>query len=202
VRRLASTSVAAALLSWLAPIGVAHATEGETDVGATAGVTFLDTRSKGVHLGAGGTILARHGLTDAFDLAAELSLSLQPSIATNLYGAAGGFHYVVDVARFRPHIGLLVGATDVSTTSCPERPSNIEGVEEARPPLFPCRDEILPTGILPIGVDWAPDDPPIRIGFSSRVAMLPFRDGVPDVLFHVTLGAGFTWIFDADPASR
>ena len=78
---------------------------------------------------------------------------------------------------------------------------NLADVTEQRPPLFPCGDDFLLTGVVPIGVDWAPSAP-IRIGFASRTAVMPFRSEVPDILFHVTLGAGFTWIFDADDASR
>jgi len=201
VGRRISLSIAIALATWLGP-RLAHATEGESDLSATAGITFLDARSKGIHVGGGGTVVARYGLTDAFDLVAELSLSVQPSLATNLYGVAGGAHYVVDISRFRPYLGLLAGVTDVSTTSCPRRPSNVAEVEQSRPPLFPCRDDFLPTGVIPFGLDWVPDSQPIRLGFASRVAILPFRDGVPDMLTHVTLGAGFTWTFDADTSSR
>jgi len=181
--------------TWLGWPGPARATEGETDVSATAGVTFLDARGKGVHVGTGGMIGARRGITDAFDLAAELSLFLQPSIGSTLYGAAGGFHYVVDVARFRPHLGVLAGVTDLATTSCDRRPSNLVEVEQTRPPLFSCGDELLLTGIVPFGLDWAPDAP-IRIGFASRIAVMPFRDDVPDMLLHITLGGSFTWVFD------
>lgn len=180
---------------------LARATEGETDVAVTGGVTFLDARGKGVHVGAGGTLMARHGLTDAFDAAFELSLSRQPTLGSTLYGAAAGAHYIVDVGIFRPHLGLLAGVTDVSTTTCDPRPSNLADVTEPRPPLFACRDDFLFTGVVPIGVDWAPSAP-FRVGFASRTAIMPFRPGVPDLLLHVTLGAGFTWVFDADAASR
>jgi hypothetical protein len=199
VARFASIcAIAAAALSLTRTAG---ATEGETDVAITGGVTFLDARGKGIHIGAGGTVMARHGLTDAFDAAFELSLSLQPTLGSTLYGAAAGAHYVVDVGIFRPHVGLLAGVTDVSTTTCDPRPSNLPEVTEPRPPLFACRDDFLFTGVVPIGVDWAPSAP-FRIGFASRTAVMPFRPGVPDLLFHVTLGAGLTWVFDADEASR
>lgn len=187
--------------AWLGDPGRALATEGETDLGVTAGITFLDARSKGVHVGAGGTLMARHGITDAFDLVAQLSLSVHPSLDTNLYGAAAGAHYIVDVGRFRPHLGLLLGATDVSTATCPRRPSNLPDVTDTRPPVFPCGDEILPTGTVPFGVDWSPDTP-IRVGFAASSSLLLFRDDVPDLLLHIQIGAGFTWIFDADEASR
>lgn len=194
-------AVLGALAAWLGAAGVAHATEGESDVAVIGGVTFLDARSKGVHLGAGTSIVARHGLSDAFDLAAELSLSLQPTLGTNLYGAALGSHYVVDVGRFRPHLGLLLGVTDVSTTACDPRPSNLPDVTTQRPPIFACRESILPTGVVPFGVDWAPDAP-IRIGFASRFAMMAYRDGIPDILLSTLVGGSFTWVFDADEASR
>ena len=194
-RRLSSSLVAAAVLV-AAP--AAHATEGETDVTGTAFVSFLDARAKGTHVGVGGAVTLRHGLTDVFDGAVELSVTGQPSIDALRLGAAAGIHYIVDVARFRPHLGLLVGVEDLWVLSCDPRPSNIEGVTAMRPPLFDCGHELMPAAIAPLGIEYAPEAP-FRIGFAARIVLLPFRSDIPDVLFGTSFGASFAYILDDEP---
>ena len=189
-RRLApSLAVAVALAATAAP---ARATEGETDVGAAVLASFLVARGKGTHLGGGAAVTARHGITDAFDLAAELSFALHPSIGSTRLGAAAGAHYVVDVARFRPHLGLLLGVEDLWTSSCDPRPSNLVDVATERPPLFDCGHELLPAAVAPIGIEYAPDAP-WRLGLASRITVLPFRSEIPDTLLAIGIGASFSW---------
>ncbi len=173
----------------------AQATEGETDLGATAMGVIVNARGKGSHLGGAGAVTVRHGLTDAFDLAGELSFGAAPSMGSNLLGLAAGAHYVVDIARFRPHVGVLLGVTDLWTTSCDPRPSNLAEIAETRPPLFACGHEVLPTVTIPLALEWAPEAP-IRVGLASRLSLLPFRAEVPDTLMVVGLGASFAWVFD------
>jgi hypothetical protein len=176
----------------------AAATEGETDVAAAALASFLEARGKGTHAGAALAVTARHGVTDAFDLAAEASFALHPTIAASRLGFAAGVHYVVDVARFRPHLGLLLGMEDLWTLTCDPRPSNLEGVATPRPPLFACGHELRPAAVLPLGIEYAPDAP-WRIGLATRVGLLPFRQDVPDTLITVSVGASFAWIVDDAP---
>ncbi len=186
-------AVAALLLA--AP---AAATEGETDAGAALFASLLVARSKGTHVGVASSVFIRHGLTDAFDLSGEVSFALHPSVAATRLGAHAGAHYVIDVARFRPHVGLLLGVEDLWTLSCDSRPSNLPDVETPRPPLFACGHELLPSAVVPFGIEYAPESP-WRAGFASRVGVLPFRSQVPDMLLTVGLGASFTWIFDDEP---
>lgn len=173
----------------------AGATEGESDVGVTALGTLVSARGKGNHLAGVAAVTLRHGLTDAFDLAGDLSFGIAPSMGSNLLGASAGVHYVVDVARFRPHVGLLLGVTDLWTTSCDPRPSNLAAIAEPRPPLFACGHEVIPTATIPFAIEWAPEAP-IRVGLASRLSLLAFRAEVPDTLLVVGLGGSFTWVFD------
>lgn len=195
-RRLApGLTVAVAVAATAAP---ARATEGETDVGASVLASFLVARGKGTHLGVGAAATGRHGVTDAFDLAAEASFALHPTIGTTRLGLAAGAHYVVDVARFRPHLGLLVGVEDLWTTSCDPRPSDLPDVTTPRPPLFACGHEFLPAAVAPFGIEYAPEAP-WRLGVASRITVLPFRAEVPDTLLAIGIGASFTWIVDDEP---
>lgn len=195
-RRLApGLAAAVALVAIVAP---ARATEGETDVGGAVLASFLAARGKGTHLGVGAAVTARHGLTDAFDLAAEASFALHPTIGTTRLGVGAGAHYVIDVARFRPHLGLLLGVEDVWTSSCDPRPSNIADVATPRPPLFACGHELLPAAVAPLGIEYAPEAP-WRLGVASRITVLPFRADVPDTLLAIGVGASFAWTIDDEP---
>jgi hypothetical protein len=176
----------------------ASATEGETDAGAALFASLLLARSKGTHVGPAASVFVRHGLTDAFDLAGELSFAFHPGVGTSRLGAHAGVHYVVDVARFRPHLGAMLGVEDVWTLSCDPRPSNLPDVDTPRPPLFACGHDLLPSGVVPFGIEYAPDAP-WRVGFASRFGALPFRTQVPTMLFTVGLGASFSWTFDDEP---
>lgn len=186
---------ALAIATTMTAAPTAEATEGETDLSATGLGMIVLARGKGTHLGGMGAVAVRHGLTDAFDLAGELSFGAAPSMGSNLLGAAAGAHYVVDIARFRPHVGLLLGVTDLWTTTCEPRPSNLAEIAEPRPPLFACGHEVLPTATIPFALEWAPEAP-IRVGLASRLSLLSFRAEVPDTLLVVGLGASFTWQFD------
>jgi hypothetical protein len=194
-RRLCTVVVA---LAAMAATSTARATEGETDAGAALFASLLIARSKGTHVGPAASVFVRHGITDAFDLAGELSFGFHPGVGTTRLGAHAGAHYVIDVARFRPHLGALLGVEDVWTLSCDPRPSNLPDVDTPRPPLFACGHDLLPSAVVPFGIEYAPDAP-WRLGFASRVGALPFRTQVPTMLLTVGLGASFSWTFDDEP---
>jgi len=105
---------------------------------------------------------------------------------------------VVDIARFRPHLGLLLGVEDLWTVACDPRPSNLADVDTPRPPLFACGHVLMPAVIVPVGLEYAPDAP-FRVGLAGRLGVTPLRAEVPDTLIAVGLGASFAWVFDAEP---
>jgi len=100
--------------SWLAP-SRADAFERQWHAGASLGYVALIGRD--VFHGFGGGLNLTYGLTDAFNLMAEIDVTGHPS-ASALFASGGvGVGYVVDILQWVPYVGLLVGAADIADLS-------------------------------------------------------------------------------------
>ena len=109
--RKGTTIAIASLLATLFESGLAHAFERQWHVGGGAGVaSFASGEAK---LGPALGLHAAYGLSDMFDVRAELTGSthtLDDGRRVNLYSAALGLAYKIDVLEWVPYAGLLIGS--------------------------------------------------------------------------------------------
>jgi hypothetical protein len=125
--------------------GAAEATEKQWSLGASAGYGYLDDHYRW-YAGGTGFAQARYGLTDAFDLDLELSAAAYPRGSLFVPGARAGVLYIVDVSRWIPQIGALVGVDDLWTLSCPAT-KQTDGT--VGPPIHPCGHDVHPSVVIP-----------------------------------------------------
>ncbi|MCL2451176.1 MAG: hypothetical protein FWD17_19700 [Polyangiaceae bacterium] len=144
----------------LAQAAEAEAVEREQHAGVDVGPGFFVSRN---HTSTGASIAAHYtyGLTDEFDLTAEASWSLVSFTGGSdpthtrpdwLASADVGAAYVLDVIRWVPYVGVLVGATTLSGG-----------------PLG--RSKVLPDAAIAIGLDYRIDRSWV-VGVAGRQRML------------------------------
>jgi hypothetical protein len=102
--RLAQLTIAAAVLA-TAPSAAAF--ERQWHLGADFGAATL-SRGEGSTGLAGGGHLA-YGLSDAFNAMLEIDASHHLSLGRNVYSASLGAAYTIDITRWVPYVGALVG---------------------------------------------------------------------------------------------
>ncbi len=121
MRALVTTSLAVLALAF-APRAAAF--ERQHHLGVDAGLTLLSAGdAPHVGLSGGGGAHYTYGLSDAFNFVAEAQLTIEPwgsvvhdpktphTLPGSLFGAGAGVVYVLDVLRWVPYGGALVGAS-------------------------------------------------------------------------------------------
>lgn len=142
--------LAAFALMSLSMARTASATEHQWSLGGTLGYGYLDDTYRW-YAGSAAFAQARYGFNDAFDLDLELSASVYPKGSLFVPGARAGVLYIVDVSRWIPQIGALVGLDDVWTVSCP--PTKLTD-GSAGPPVHACGHDLHPSLVIPGGLEF------------------------------------------------
>lgn len=112
---LALSIAAIAALVGLAPSS-AHAYERQWHFGGGLGYAYA---GDGLASGFGASAHLTYGLTDAFNLLAEVDATYHPSPDALFMNASVGAAYVIDVLQWVPYVGLMAGGYEtVVTGSC------------------------------------------------------------------------------------
>lgn len=156
----------ARVLTLLAAIAIltaarpASATEQEWHLGATLGYGSLHFARAIPRNGLGGQLLARYGLTDAFDLTMDAGVDGYFEDGRFLLSTAVGGDYVLDVSRWIPTVGVNLGLVDFVTPSCDSYPDT-------------CGHTLLPAVGLPVSLEYrALPNLPVGVRFQYRFIFL------------------------------
>lgn len=115
----------------LATSSVAGAVERQWHAGGSLGYSLLGT-STDAWSGFGGALHLTYGLNDTFNAMAQVELTRQPSGHVTLASGSLGVGYVLDVLRWVPYVGGMVGGYDLWTTSGPCGPTLAASCHEGR----------------------------------------------------------------------
>lgn len=96
----------------LAPLEAAAA-EHQWHLGADLGAVELFSPGS---MGIGGGVHVKYGINDALNLVAQADVSAHPYRQWVVAGGGVGVDYVIDVLRWVPYVGALVGAAGVLST--------------------------------------------------------------------------------------
>jgi hypothetical protein len=102
--KLAAAAIASSVLGWT---GGSAAFERQWHAGADVGMGHISLGDGSTGL-AGGAHLA-YGLSDAFNAMFEFDVSRHPDIGRTVYSTALGAAYTLDITRWVPYAGVLVG---------------------------------------------------------------------------------------------
>lgn len=112
MRRSSPVLLSAAALSLAALLTPSRADAYERQWHAGAGLGYAMLADGGSYPGIGASLHIAYGLTDAFNVLAELNTATHPGGDLMFLGASAGASYVIDIVQWVPHIGLTVGAYD------------------------------------------------------------------------------------------
>ncbi len=169
----------------LAGARTASATEHQWSIGGATGYGYLDDHYRW-YAGSASFGQARYGLTDAFDLDLELTAAVYPKGSLFVPGARAGVLYILDVSRWIPQIGALVGFDDLWTLSCP----GVVGTDgRLGAPIHPCGHDPHPSVVIPGGLELRVTRH-FAIGAQFRYAFL----FLGDVSKEITVGASAAFV--------
>jgi hypothetical protein len=113
-RRPSLLPAVAALAITLSTSGAASAFERQWHAGAGFGYALFGNAA-GAQQGFGGAAHLTYGLTDTWNLLAHVDLTRHPSGQLTVAGGAVGAAYVLDVLRWVPYAGAMIGGYDLWT---------------------------------------------------------------------------------------
>jgi hypothetical protein len=166
-RLLSAALVAAALV--LVP-SFASAFERQWHAGADVGYNALLFQGGRVGHGVGGGLHLAYGITDAWNLLGEFNTTYHPSGRFLLAGGGAGVGYVVDILQWVPHVGAVIGASDIANT----------GAQCSTPKHAAC-NSAWATLAIPFGIDYTISRS-FSVGLGGRYQLLLSHVGLVNAI--------------------
>jgi hypothetical protein len=158
----------------------AHAYERQWHLGADLGYA-LQGDSAGLANGGGGGVHAAYGLSDAFNAMVDIDATFHPKNKLALGSVTAGAAYVLDVLRWVPYAGLMIGAYENWSTSgaC------------GKPGAPPCANTHFGAAI-PVGLDYQVTRS-FAIGAQAKYNFIFLGPNVPVHYLTIFARAEFIW---------